>query len=133
MNGERSQLNTLYKSSKHYTTPKIMKADLYNKKMKNRKGKNELIFIAGFSIFALSSAYFFFANGKSEGINSAFLVSFVTLASYALMWEAPLLPKVPAVSLSSGPGGCFMGSAVHCSCLKSPRSRGSNQMERSLN
>ena len=87
MNGERSQPNTLYKSSKHYTTSKIMKADPYNKKKKNRKEKNELIFIAGFAIFALSSAYFFFANRKSEGINAAFLVSFVTLASYALMWD----------------------------------------------
>ena len=64
-----------------------MKADPYNKKKKNRKEKNELIFIAGFAIFALSSAYFFFAKGKSEGINAAFLVSFVTLASYALIWD----------------------------------------------
>ena len=46
-----------------------------------------IIFIAGFAIFALSSAYFFFSKRKSEGINSAFLVSFVTLASYALMWD----------------------------------------------
>jgi bacteriorhodopsin len=46
-----------------------------------------IIFIAGFAIFALSSAYFFFSNRKSEGLNSAFLVSFVTLASYALMWD----------------------------------------------
>ena len=46
-----------------------------------------IIFIAGFAIFALSSIYFLFAKGKSGELNSAFLVSFVTLASYALMWD----------------------------------------------
>lgn len=45
------------------------------------------IFIAGFTIFALSSLYFFIVNRKSGGMNTAFLVSFVTLASYALMWD----------------------------------------------
>lgn len=44
------------------------------------------IFIAGMVIFALSSIYFFFSK-KTSGLNSAFLVSFVTLASYVLMWE----------------------------------------------
>lgn len=44
------------------------------------------IFIAGMVIFALASIYFFFAK-KNDGINSAFLVSFVTLGSYVLMWE----------------------------------------------
>ena len=46
-----------------------------------------IIFIAGFAIFALSSIYFLFSKGKSGELNSAFLVSFVTLASYALMWD----------------------------------------------
>lgn len=45
------------------------------------------IFIIGFSIFALSSLYFFFSRKKEGGMNTAFLVSFVTLASYALMWD----------------------------------------------
>ncbi len=44
------------------------------------------IFIAGMIIFALASIYFFIAK-KNSGINTAFLVSFVTLASYVLMWE----------------------------------------------
>lgn len=45
-----------------------------------------IIFIAGMVIFSLSSIYFFFAK-KDSGINVAFLVSFVTLASYVLMWD----------------------------------------------
>jgi sensory rhodopsin len=44
------------------------------------------IFIVGMIVFALSSIYFFFTK-KNSGINSAFLVSFVTLASYVLMWD----------------------------------------------
>ncbi len=43
-------------------------------------------FIAGIVIFALSSLFFFFRK-KSSGMNTAFLVSFVTLASYILMWD----------------------------------------------
>ena len=46
-----------------------------------------IIFIIGFAIFALSSAYLYFVKGKDGMLNSAFLVSFVTLASYALMWD----------------------------------------------
>ena len=44
------------------------------------------IFIAGMVIFALSSIYFLMTK-KNGGINSAFLVSFVTLGSYVLMWD----------------------------------------------
>ena len=46
-----------------------------------------IIFISGMIIFAISSLYFFFARKKSSGMNTAFLVSFVTLASYTLMWD----------------------------------------------
>lgn len=45
------------------------------------------IFIAGIVVFAISSIYFF-TTKKNNGINSAFLVSFVTLASYVLMWDS---------------------------------------------
>ena len=45
-----------------------------------------LIFIAGIVIFALSSLFFFFSK-KGGSMNTAFLVSFVTLASYVLMWD----------------------------------------------
>ena len=45
-----------------------------------------LIFIAGTAIFAISSLFFFFGK-KGGGMNTAFLVSFVTLASYILMWD----------------------------------------------
>lgn len=44
------------------------------------------IFISGMIIFSISSLYFLFSK-KSNGLNSAFLVSFVTLVSYVLMWE----------------------------------------------
>ena len=44
------------------------------------------IFIVGMVIFALSSLYFLFVK-KGSGMNTAFLVSFVTLGSYVLMWE----------------------------------------------
>ena len=44
------------------------------------------IFITGMIIFVLSSLYFLIAK-KNNGINTAFLVSFVTLASYVLMWD----------------------------------------------
>ena len=45
-----------------------------------------IIFITGIAIFAISSITFFFTRKKSGKINAAFLVSFVTLASYVLMW-----------------------------------------------
>jgi len=48
-----------------------------------------LVFLAGLVIFALSSIYFYF-EGKKKGLNSAFLVSFITLISYVLMWQGDL-------------------------------------------
>jgi len=49
------------------------------------------IFLTGIAIFTLSSAYFYFRNRQSSRLNSAFLVSFVTLASYTLMWQGNLV------------------------------------------
>jgi sensory rhodopsin len=53
------------------------------------KGANmlNLAFVAGLLIFALSSAYFYLAGRNKSSLNSAFLVSFVTLISYVLMWQ----------------------------------------------
>jgi len=51
------------------------------------------IFIAGMSIFFLSSIYFYFWRKKSQGLNTAFLVSFVTLISYALMWQGSFVAQ----------------------------------------
>ena len=48
------------------------------------------VFLAGLLIFAVSSAYFYFAGKGQNGLNSAFLVSFVTLISYVLMWQGDL-------------------------------------------
>ena len=44
-----------------------------------------LTLLAGLMIFAISSMYFYFAGKTKNGLNSAFLVSFVTLISYVLM------------------------------------------------
>ena len=51
------------------------------------------ILIGGMIVFAISSIYFFFAKKKSERMNSAFLVSFVTLASYVLMWQGSFVAE----------------------------------------
>jgi sensory rhodopsin len=48
------------------------------------------LFLAGLLIFTASSAYFYFAGKTSGGLNSAFLVSFVTVISYVLMWQGNL-------------------------------------------
>jgi sensory rhodopsin len=45
------------------------------------------IFIIGLVVFSISSLYFYFNNKKDAGLNTAFLVSFVTLVSYTLMWQ----------------------------------------------
>jgi sensory rhodopsin len=50
------------------------------------------IFIAGLVIFAISSIYFFFTKSNSW-INSGFLVSFITLASYVVMWDGSFLAQ----------------------------------------
>jgi bacteriorhodopsin len=49
-----------------------------------------LVFVTGLVIFAVSSAYFYFVGRKKAGLNSAFLVSFITLISYVLMWQGSL-------------------------------------------
>jgi bacteriorhodopsin len=49
------------------------------------------VFITGMVIFSLSSIYFYFTRKKGVGLNTAFIVSFVTLASYTLMWQGNLV------------------------------------------
>jgi sensory rhodopsin len=49
-----------------------------------------IVFLAGLVIFALSSIYFYVSRRNKQGLNSAFLVSFVTLISYVLMWQGNL-------------------------------------------
>ena len=48
------------------------------------------VFLAGLLIFAVTSTYFLFAGRKKNGLNSGFLVSFVTLISYVLMWQGDI-------------------------------------------
>jgi len=48
------------------------------------------VLLAGLLIFAGSSAYFYFAGKNKNALNSAFLVSFITLISYVLMWQGNL-------------------------------------------
>ena len=55
-----------------------------------------IIFIIGMAVFAISSIIFFFIRKKSSGMNKAFLVSFVTLASYVLMWDGAFTAQSPA-------------------------------------
>jgi bacteriorhodopsin len=55
-----------------------------------------IIFITGMAIFAISSIYFLFTRRKPGGMNTAFLVSFVTLASYTLMWDGAFTVTSPA-------------------------------------
>lgn len=49
-----------------------------------------IVFVAGLVIFALSSIYFYWTGRNKNGLNTAFLVSFVTLISYVLMWQGDL-------------------------------------------
>jgi bacteriorhodopsin len=49
-----------------------------------------IVFVAGSLIFAASSVYFQVSGKPKSGLNSAFLVSFVTLISYVLMWQGDL-------------------------------------------
>jgi len=49
-----------------------------------------IAFLAGLVIFCLSSIYFYFIGRNKQGLNSAFLVSFVTVISYILMWQGNL-------------------------------------------
>jgi sensory rhodopsin len=48
------------------------------------------VLLIGLLIFAVSSAYFYFTGKNKDGLNSAFLVSFITLISYVLMWQGNL-------------------------------------------
>jgi len=58
-----------------------------------------LLFLVGLVVFALSSTYFYFAGKDKNSLNSAFLVSFVTLISYVLMWQG----KVTVVTEAGQP------------------------------
>jgi sensory rhodopsin len=49
-----------------------------------------IVFIVGMMVFAISSAYFYIVRRGKEGLNSAFLVSLLTLVSYVLMWQGKL-------------------------------------------
>jgi sensory rhodopsin len=48
----------------------------------------EVVLLVGMLLFAVSSAYFYL-RGRA-GLNSAFLVSTITLISYVLMWQGDL-------------------------------------------
>ena len=50
----------------------------------------DIVFLVGLLIFAISSVYFYFAGKGKNGLNTAFLVSFITLISYVLMWQGNL-------------------------------------------
>jgi sensory rhodopsin len=50
----------------------------------------ELVFLAGLLIFLISSVFFYVAGKNKNILNSAFLVSFITLISYVLMWQGGL-------------------------------------------
>lgn len=49
-----------------------------------------LVFVIGLVIFAVSSVYFYVTGRGKQGLNPAFLVSFITLISYVLMWQGEL-------------------------------------------
>jgi len=54
-----------------------------------------LVFVVGLVIFALSSIYFYVTGRGKHGLNTAFLVSFITLISYVLMWQGDLTVVTP--------------------------------------
>ena len=56
----------------------------------------DIVFLIGLLIFAISSAYFYFTGRDKDGLNTAFLVSFITLISYVLMWQGDLTVVTPA-------------------------------------
>ena len=55
-----------------------------------------IAFVVGMLVFAISSAYFYILRRGKEGLNSAFLVSFLTLVSYVLMWQGKLTVSTAA-------------------------------------
>jgi len=73
------------------------------------------IFLIGMAVFAASSIYFFLNRKQSGGMNTAFLVSFVTLASYTLMWQGSFV----AESVSGQPiyWTRWLFYAISCSLL----------------
>ncbi len=83
-----------------------------------------IIFIAGMTIFGLSSLYFFFRNRKSGTINTPFLVSFVTLASYMLMWDGAFTTQSPGGQPIFWTRWLFY--AISCSLLMLEISRAKN-------
>jgi sensory rhodopsin len=50
----------------------------------------DFVFMAGLVVFAISSGYFCFAGRNKHNLNTAFLVSFVTLISCVLTWQGSL-------------------------------------------
>jgi sensory rhodopsin len=54
------------------------------------------VFLVGLLIFALSSVYFYFRGKSKDGLNTAFLVSFITVISYVLMWNGDLTVASPS-------------------------------------
>jgi len=54
------------------------------------------VFLVGLLIFAVSSVYFYFTGKNKSGLNTAFLVSFITLISYVLMWQGGLTVETQA-------------------------------------
>lgn len=56
----------------------------------------KLTFLVGIIIFGISSMYFYFAGRKKGGLDSAFLVSFITLISYVLMWQGQIVTVTEA-------------------------------------
>ena len=50
----------------------------------------DIVLLVGLVVFALSSGYFYLVGRNKGGLNSAFLVSFITLISYVLMWQGDL-------------------------------------------
>lgn len=53
-------------------------------------------FLIGLMLFAISSTYFHFAGRSRTGLNTAFLVSFVTSISYVLMWQGEIITVTEA-------------------------------------
>jgi len=56
----------------------------------------DIVFLVGLLVFVVSSAYFYWTGQNKKGLNSAFLVSFITLISYVLMWQGDLTVVTPA-------------------------------------
>lgn len=73
------------------------------------------VFVIGIVVFALSSVYFYFTGTRKVGLNSAFLVSFVTLISYVLLWQREVTVTSAAGQLIFPTRWLFYG--VSCTLL----------------